>query len=119
MRHQAGPAQLSRTGPVPETSAPCGQLPAPDLIRSLVECSNALLAFDRYCRHKVRFTDPAQDSIHQELATDVAGTDLDLVLALSVALTHLGDEVGAERGRRGFIERQDEQTLLEEKASLP
>ncbi|MBT5756479.1 MAG: hypothetical protein HOI41_16090 [Acidimicrobiaceae bacterium] len=67
----------------------------------------------------MRFTDPAQDSIHQELATDAAGTDLDPALALSVALTHLGDEVGAERGRRGFIERQDEQTLLEEEPLLP
>ena len=56
---------------------------------------------------------------YAELATDVAGTDLDPALALSVALTHLGDESGAQRERRGFVERQDEQTLLEEEASLP
>ncbi len=49
----------------------------------------------------------------------MAGTDLDPALALSVALTHLGDESGAQRERRGFVERQDEQTLLEEEASLP
>ena len=54
-----------------------------------------------------------------ELATDVAGTDLDPALALSVALAHLGDEAGAQRERRGFVKRQDEQTLLEEEASLP
>jgi len=47
------------------------------------------------------------------------GSELDPALALSVALTHLGDEAGAERERRGFIDRQDDQTLLEEEASLP
>ena len=56
---------------------------------------------------------------YAELATDVPGTDLDPALALSVALGHLGDQAGAERERRGFIERQDEQTVLEEEAALP
>jgi tetratricopeptide (TPR) repeat protein len=56
---------------------------------------------------------------YAELATDVPGTDLDPALALSVALGHLGDLSGAERERRGFIERQDEHTVLEEEASLP
>jgi tetratricopeptide (TPR) repeat protein len=56
---------------------------------------------------------------YAELATDVAGTDLDPALALSVALAHLGDEAGAARERRGFIERQDEQTVREEEATLP
>jgi tetratricopeptide (TPR) repeat protein len=56
---------------------------------------------------------------YAELATDVAGTDLDPALTLSVALAHLGDEAGAERERRGFIERQDEETLREEEAALP
>ena len=83
-------------------TAPCGQLPAPDLVRASVECANALLAVHRYCRHDVRFTDPAQDSIHQELATDAAGTDLDPALALSVALTRLGDKAGIERQRCGL-----------------
>jgi tetratricopeptide (TPR) repeat protein len=56
---------------------------------------------------------------YAELATDVPGTDLDPALALSVALAHLGDKAGAERERSGFIERQDEHTLLEEEAALP
>jgi hypothetical protein len=56
---------------------------------------------------------------YAEAATDVPGTDLDPGLALSVALAHLGDEAGAARERRGFIERQDEQTVREEEASLP
>ena len=56
---------------------------------------------------------------YAELATDVPGTDLDPALALSVALGHLGDRAGAERARQGFIERQDERTVLEEEASLP
>ena len=56
---------------------------------------------------------------YAELATDVPGTDVDPALALSVALEHLGDPVGAERERRGFIERQDETTVAEEEAALP
>lgn len=56
---------------------------------------------------------------YAELATDVPGTDLDPALALSVALSHLGDEVGADRERRGFIERQDKRTLREEERALP
>ena len=56
---------------------------------------------------------------YAELATDVPGTDLDPALALSVALSHLGDRAGAERSRQGFIERQDERTVLEEEAALP
>jgi tetratricopeptide (TPR) repeat protein len=56
---------------------------------------------------------------YAELATDVPGTDLDPALALSVALGHLGDPAGAERERRGFIERQDELTVHQEEAALP
>jgi hypothetical protein len=41
---------------------------------------------------------------YAELAT---GTDPDPALALSVALAHLDDEAGADRERRGFVDRQD------------
>ncbi|MDA9293090.1 tetratricopeptide repeat protein [bacterium] len=56
---------------------------------------------------------------YAEPATDIPGTDLDPALALSVVLSHLGDEAGADRERRGFIEHQDEQTLRDEEAALP
>ena len=61
----------------------------------------------------------ADAKCYAELATDVPGTEVDPALALSVALARLGDHAGAERERRGFIERQDERTVLEEEASLP
>ena len=56
---------------------------------------------------------------YAQLATNVPGTDLDPALALSVALSHLGDHAGARRERRRFIERQDEQAVLEEEVALP
>jgi tetratricopeptide (TPR) repeat protein len=56
---------------------------------------------------------------YAELATDVPGTDLDPALVLSVALGHLGDHAGAERERRGFVERQDERTVQLEERALP
>jgi hypothetical protein len=56
---------------------------------------------------------------YAELATDVAGTDLDPGLVLSEALRCLGDGEGADRERRGFVERQDEVTVREEEVVLP
>jgi hypothetical protein len=59
------------------------------------------------------------DTTRAELATDVPGTDLDPGLVLSEALRRLGDVEGADRQRRGFVERQDELTVREEEEALP
>jgi len=56
---------------------------------------------------------------YAELATDVPGTDLDPGLVLSEALRCLGDVEGADREGRGFVERQDEVTVREEKGVMP
>jgi tetratricopeptide (TPR) repeat protein len=61
----------------------------------------------------------AEAKKHAELATDVPGTDLDPGLVLSTALRHLGDVEGADRERRGFVERQDDVTVREEMEAMP
>ena len=56
---------------------------------------------------------------YAELATDVAGTDLDPGLVLSEALRHLGEVEAAHRERRAFEQRNDDIDVQEEQAALP